>query len=150
MCSAEDLEQRQDLELPHEIMQALQEEAVVMSRMRVRGAKRWAAAAAAAAAMECGDGTDSSTRLDCSHSTSYLQAPSPSVAYPTLPLQHPNIVAFMGMCTLPPCILTGKQAPGGVRLALAHAPCCWQQPLRPLAAVRASLPCRVLQPRLGV
>ena len=34
-CSAEDLEQRQDLELPADIMHDLQEEAIVMSRMRV-------------------------------------------------------------------------------------------------------------------
>lgn len=23
-------------------------------------------------------------------------------------MRHPNVVAFMGLCTLPPCILTGK------------------------------------------
>ncbi len=34
-CSAEDLEQQQDLELPADIMHDLQEEAIVMSRMRV-------------------------------------------------------------------------------------------------------------------
>lgn len=25
-------------------------------------------------------------------------------------LRHPNIVSFLGFCSLPPCILTGKQA----------------------------------------
>ncbi|PSC69697.1 Serine threonine-kinase CTR1 isoform A [Micractinium conductrix] len=53
LINADGSEPNQDLELPPEIMKQLQEEAVVMSRMR-----------------------------------------------------HPNIVSFMGICTLPACILT--------------------------------------------
>ncbi|PRW61477.1 Serine threonine- kinase CTR1 isoform B [Chlorella sorokiniana] len=68
LISAEDLEQRQDLELPADIMQDLQEEAIVMSRMR-----------------------------------------------------HPNICAFFGLCTLPPCILTEYCSRGSVFDVLRQA-----------------------------
>lgn len=54
LLTADQLEQAEDLVLPPRVMQGLQEEAAVMSRIR-----------------------------------------------------HPNVVAFMGLCTLPPCILTG-------------------------------------------
>jgi hypothetical protein len=53
-CLPDGIDSLAGLELPADVMRALQEEAGVMARMR-----------------------------------------------------HPNLVSFMGLCTLPPCILTG-------------------------------------------
>lgn len=34
-------------------------------------------------------------------------------------LRHPNLVTFMGLCRMPPCILTGERRGGGCRAECA-------------------------------
>ena len=55
--------------------------------------------------------------------------PAPLVPWP-LPRRHPNLVSFMGLCRLPPCLLTEYCALGSLYDALRQAA------LSPVAAAR--------------
>lgn len=65
-------------------------------------------------------------------------------------LRHPNILTFMGLCPVPPCILTGEAAPPC--LPFNHQFLTWQQ--RMLSQKRIASPhsvgCRILRKGLGL
>lgn len=130
LCSAEDLEHRQDLELPPDVMHDLQEEAIVMSRMRVSDATTrlhtwpsmwgrqqgrtglfWGVLESPASRGEL-DGR-MHMRCCCGEpvpAQQGAQLPTPALVPPLALPQHPNVIGFFGLCTLPPCILTGEHS----------------------------------------
>ena len=70
-------------------------------------------------------------------------------------MRHPNLLNFLGLCTLPPCLLTGGWGGGGrgARERAAVGGCCAACPTPPLANLHPFLPvfgCRVLRTRLAV